>query len=73
MKAHRDAGTDPLDPEVRALAARWRELTERTWHHEPRKRFLAVVRERRWGSELIELGPDSPRAERRKAPGATDI
>ena len=30
MKAHRDAGTDPSDPEVRALAERWRDLTERT-------------------------------------------
>ena len=30
MKAHRDAGTDPTDPEVRALAERWRDLTERT-------------------------------------------
>jgi hypothetical protein len=30
MKAHRDAGRDPSDPEVRALAERWRELTERT-------------------------------------------
>jgi hypothetical protein len=26
----RDAGTDPSDPEVRALAERWRDLTERT-------------------------------------------
>ena len=30
VKAHRDAGTDPTDPEVRALAERWRDLTERT-------------------------------------------
>ena len=30
MKAHRDAGTDPSDPEVRSLAERWRDLTERT-------------------------------------------
>jgi hypothetical protein len=30
LKAHRDAGTDPSDPEVRALAERWRDLTERT-------------------------------------------
>jgi hypothetical protein len=30
MRAHRDAGTDPSDPEVRALAERWRDLTERT-------------------------------------------
>ena len=30
MKAHRDAGTDPSDPEVCALAERWRDLTERT-------------------------------------------
>ena len=30
MKAHRDASTDPSDPEVRALAERWRDLTERT-------------------------------------------
>jgi hypothetical protein len=30
MKAHRDAGTDPSDPEVRALEERWRDLTERT-------------------------------------------
>ena len=30
MKAYRDAGTDPSDPEVRALAERWRDLTERT-------------------------------------------
>ena len=30
MKAHRDAGTDPPDPDVRALAERWRDLTERT-------------------------------------------
>jgi hypothetical protein len=29
-EAHRDAGTDPSDPEVRALAERWRDLTERT-------------------------------------------
>ena len=28
MKAHRDAGTDPSDPEVRALAERWRDLTD---------------------------------------------
>ncbi|MGZ5214129.1 MAG: TipAS antibiotic-recognition domain-containing protein [Actinomycetota bacterium] len=30
MKAHRDAGTDPSEPEARALAERWRDLTERT-------------------------------------------
>lgn len=30
MKAHRDAGSGPSDPEVRALAERWRDLTERT-------------------------------------------
>jgi hypothetical protein len=30
MKAHRVAGTDPSDPEVRALAQRWRDLTDRT-------------------------------------------
>jgi hypothetical protein len=30
MKAHRDAGTDPSDLEVSALAERWRDLTERT-------------------------------------------
>ena len=30
MKAHRDAGTDRRDLEVRALAERWRDLTERT-------------------------------------------
>ncbi|MGH2595462.1 MAG: TipAS antibiotic-recognition domain-containing protein [Actinomycetota bacterium] len=30
MKAHRDAGTDPSDPEVHALAEHWRDLTERT-------------------------------------------
>lgn len=30
MKTHRDVGTDPSDPEVRALAERWRDLTERT-------------------------------------------
>ena len=30
MKAYRDAGTDPSDPEVRALAERWGDLTERT-------------------------------------------
>ena len=30
MKAHRDGGTDPADPEVRARAERWRDLTERT-------------------------------------------
>jgi MerR family transcriptional regulator, thiopeptide resistance regulator len=29
MKAHRDAGTDPSDPEVYALAERWRDLAER--------------------------------------------
>jgi len=29
-EGHRDAGTDPSDPEVRALAERWRDLTERT-------------------------------------------
>ncbi|MGZ5297537.1 MAG: TipAS antibiotic-recognition domain-containing protein [Actinomycetota bacterium] len=30
MKAHRDADTEPTDPEVRALAERWGDLTERT-------------------------------------------
>ncbi len=30
MKAQRDAGTDPSDPEVRTLAERSRDLTERT-------------------------------------------
>ena len=29
MKAHRDAGTDPSEREVRALAERWGDLTER--------------------------------------------
>ena len=29
MSAHRDTGTDPSDPEVRALAERWGNLTER--------------------------------------------
>ena len=29
-EGHRDARTDPTDPEVRALAERWRDLTERT-------------------------------------------
>jgi len=30
VKAKRDAGVPPSDPEVRALAERWAELTERT-------------------------------------------
>lgn len=30
MKAKRDAGVDHCDPEVRTLAERWEELTERT-------------------------------------------
>jgi DNA-binding transcriptional MerR regulator len=30
MKAKRDAGVDPSDPEVRELARRWTDLTERT-------------------------------------------
>jgi hypothetical protein len=30
MKAPRAAGTDPSAPDVRALAERWRDLTERT-------------------------------------------
>jgi hypothetical protein len=29
-EGHRHAGTDPSEPEVRALAERWRDLTERT-------------------------------------------
>jgi MerR family transcriptional regulator, thiopeptide resistance regulator len=28
VRAERDAGTDPSDPRVRALAARWQELVE---------------------------------------------
>ena len=30
MKAKRDAGVPPTDPEVRALAERWASLTQRT-------------------------------------------